>query len=59
MEAIVKFETADAHNVFDPAQIKTWAANFSTGIFLNRMRKFNLSVAPEAEASMSVQVNQD
>lgn len=58
MEAIVKFETADAQNVFDPAQIKAWAANFSTGIFLNRMRKFILSVAPEAEASMSGQVNQ-
>lgn len=58
MEAIVEFEAAEAHNRFDPGQIKRWAASFGTDIFLKKMREFILSVAPQAEAHMSGQGNQ-
>jgi glycosyltransferase involved in cell wall biosynthesis len=54
MEAIQQFEAAEANGVFHSSQIKAWARNFDTEIFLQKMRSFILSVAPKAEGVMSL-----
>jgi glycosyltransferase involved in cell wall biosynthesis len=52
MQAILAFEAADHRGDFVPANIQSWAAEFSTPVFLERMRQFVLSLHPEIEEQL-------
>jgi hypothetical protein len=50
MEGMRRFEAREA--TFEPSQAQRWAAEFSTPVFLERMRTFILSRVPAAAAEM-------
>jgi hypothetical protein len=50
MEGMRRFEAREA--TFKPSQAQRWAAEFSTPVFLERMRTFILSRVPAAAAEM-------
>jgi glycosyltransferase involved in cell wall biosynthesis len=53
MEAILRFEAAEAEERFDPASTQSWAATFATSVFLERFRTFVLDKVPDAQSAMS------
>jgi hypothetical protein len=50
MDGILRFEAEESR--FDPARAQAWAAEFSTPVFLERMRSYILSRVPEARSAM-------
>lgn len=54
LEAIVAFEAADENGEFVPSEICHWASQFSTDIFLERVRQFVLTLHPEVEKQLAV-----
>jgi glycosyltransferase involved in cell wall biosynthesis len=59
MRAILEFEAADVTGKFDSALIQRWAAEFSTPVFLRRMRDFVLERVPESATAMVREVRMD
>jgi glycosyltransferase involved in cell wall biosynthesis len=53
IEGIVRFEAAELDAAFDSAQIQRWAEEFSTPVFMRRMREFVLEKLPSAEEVMT------
>lgn len=53
MDGILRFEATEATGVFKASVIQSWAAEFDTPIFLQRMREFVLAKMPSAEQAMS------
>ncbi|HZY61776.1 MAG TPA: glycosyltransferase [Edaphobacter sp.] len=52
MEGILRFEAEEAAGRFNPSVIQTWAREFATPVFLQRLREFVLEKVPEAAAEM-------
>jgi len=51
VEGIGRFEAEESR--FDPARCRSWAAEFSTPVFLDNLRAFIVSKVPEAAAAMT------
>lgn len=53
MDGILRFEAAEAADLFDPAAARRWAGEFATPVFLRRLREFVLEKMPEAAEAMT------
>ena len=51
-EGILEFERRERLGAFDPLKTREWAESFRTELFLQRMREYIVSVAPQAAAVM-------
>jgi glycosyltransferase involved in cell wall biosynthesis len=52
IDGMLRFEADDNAGRFDPSSIQSWAAEFATPIFLQRMREFVLAKVPTAAQAM-------
>ena len=52
MDGILEFEALEGMGTFDPQAIQRWAEEFSTPVFLTKLRRFVLERVPEAYESM-------
>jgi len=52
MEGILNFEAADRRGEFIPQHTMSWASQFATPLFLERMRQFVLSAVPSLATAM-------
>jgi hypothetical protein len=57
MEGILRFEAASAEGKFHSDANQQWAAQFSTQVFLRRMRAFVLEKMPDAAEIISPETN--
>jgi glycosyltransferase involved in cell wall biosynthesis len=53
IDALQRFEAAEARGEFEAGRIRAWAEEFATPVFLRRMRDYLLSVCPDAAGEMA------